>query len=121
MRTATRLYRKVDPLRPLGPRPSIDPNPRIAEQITQGKMHVARFGCTVAIHDNVLLRCDPLRVVGTAQLSRLFPDVPESLLSEIVLPIVIYGSWYVPPTHLGACFSGKLVGWPGINQKRVVL
>ena len=83
-------------------------------------MDVAGLGGTVAVHDDVLIGGYSLRSVGTAQLGRLLPDVAESFLGEVVLPIVVNGSRYVASSHLGARFAGKLIRRPCIDQKRVM-
>src|SRR5215208_3271629 len=109
-RTATCLNRKLLPFSPLGPRPHVDPDSCVPEQIAQRKMDVARLSGTVAVGDDVLVGCDPLRQVTGPQLRQGLPDVSEPLLGQIILPIMVDGSGYVASAHLSAGFPDVLLG-----------
>ena len=79
-------------------------------------MDVARLGRAVAIDDDVLVWRNPLRDVPGTQLRRAPPHVAEALLGEIVLPVVVDGTWDVPSPHLSPGLAGVLIRRPGVHQ-----
>jgi hypothetical protein len=78
---------------------------------------VAGFGGAVAVDDDVPLRRYSLPLVTPPQVGQVLPDMAETHLGEIILPIVVDGSRNMPPPHLGTCLSGVLVGRPGVHQE----
>ncbi|MDF3054057.1 MAG: hypothetical protein K0S19_2162 [Geminicoccaceae bacterium] len=74
------------------------------------------LGGTVAVRDDVAIRCNPLRRVTRSKVGLSLPDTPEPLLSEIVLPVMIDGARNMAPAHLGSGLSGILIRRACINQ-----
>src|SRR4051812_21204240 len=108
MRPAPRCYRKLRPRRPFGPRPHVDANPGIAEQIAQREVDVAGLSGAVAVGDNVLVGRDALSQITGPQLRSTLPDVTKAHQGEIVLPVVIDGFRNVAPPDLRTGLSGIL-------------
>lgn len=81
-------------------------------------MDVAGLGGAVAVGDHVPVRRDPLRRVAPPELVRRLPDVTESGLGQVVLPVVVDGARDVAAAHLGAGLPGILLRGARVHQHR---
>src|SRR2546429_6801837 len=68
LRLVARLHWQLEPFRPFRERSVVHAHPRVAEQVVQREIHVARLEAAVTVGDDRLLGSDPLRRVARAQL-----------------------------------------------------
>src|SRR5256886_12405886 len=109
LRVFPRLNRQLEPFRPFRERSVVHAYPRVAEQVVQREVHVARLEAAVTVGDDRLLGSDTLRRIARAQLVAPPPHRGEVQLDEVPLPEMADRPWDVPAPQLRARAAGILI------------